>query len=215
MINPTPIAAAPSYSQAFLAMDATRRGICQACGREIGVKHGVIAHHGYQRPFGWGEQTASCFGARELPYEVDKRVLEGHVNACFARLTELQARIANLRNDADGNVVIRWEERAQFSTKNARVPYTIIVENQQHLDDMRAEMIAKNGRNALPWAYSGWDTKSYAKFKAAYIAELESEERQRTHHLNEQRKRLAAWVNPGLDIDGYWRYVAHRKASGT
>jgi hypothetical protein len=42
---------------------------CQICERTIKAKTGVIAHHGYQRP-GDGWQTASCFGARNLPYEV-------------------------------------------------------------------------------------------------------------------------------------------------
>jgi len=44
---------------------------CQICGRDIKAKTGVIAHHGYQRPNrGSGWQTASCRGAKGLPYEV-------------------------------------------------------------------------------------------------------------------------------------------------
>lgn len=42
---------------------------CQICGRIIKAKNGIIAHHGYKRP-GGGWQTASCAGARFLPYEV-------------------------------------------------------------------------------------------------------------------------------------------------
>ena len=45
---------------------------CQICGRAILAKTGLIAHHGYQRPDGRGYQTASCPGARELPYEVSR-----------------------------------------------------------------------------------------------------------------------------------------------
>jgi hypothetical protein len=48
---------------------AAEVGTCQVCGRTIGAKTGMIAHHGYQRPYeGW--QTASCEGARYLPYEI-------------------------------------------------------------------------------------------------------------------------------------------------
>lgn len=44
---------------------------CQICAREIKAQTGLIAHHGYQRPgFGW--QTASCDGAKQLPYEVSR-----------------------------------------------------------------------------------------------------------------------------------------------
>jgi hypothetical protein len=42
---------------------------CQICGRGIKANTGVIAHHGYERP-GDGWQSASCMGARYLPYEV-------------------------------------------------------------------------------------------------------------------------------------------------
>lgn len=42
---------------------------CQVCGRAIKANTGLIAHHGYKRPYeGW--QTASCEGARYVPYEV-------------------------------------------------------------------------------------------------------------------------------------------------
>lgn len=41
---------------------------CQICEREVKQPHGLTSHHGYSRP-GYGWQTASCQGARELPYE--------------------------------------------------------------------------------------------------------------------------------------------------
>lgn len=44
---------------------------CQICEREIKANTGVIAHHGYTRPYPQ-EQTRSCDGARELPYEVSR-----------------------------------------------------------------------------------------------------------------------------------------------
>ena len=44
---------------------------CQICARAIKANTGVIAHHGYQRP-GSGWQTASCDGAKQLPYEVSR-----------------------------------------------------------------------------------------------------------------------------------------------
>jgi hypothetical protein len=47
---------------------------CQCCGRQIFAETGRIAHHGYQRP-GWGIQTASCMGAKELPFEAGREAL--------------------------------------------------------------------------------------------------------------------------------------------
>ena len=45
---------------------------CQICARPIKASTGIIAHHGYQRPQYQGWQTASCDGARQLPYEVSR-----------------------------------------------------------------------------------------------------------------------------------------------
>lgn len=50
-------------------MESTNTKTCQICGRPIKAKNGIIAHHGYTRP-GSGWQTKSCFGARNLPYEI-------------------------------------------------------------------------------------------------------------------------------------------------
>ena len=43
---------------------------CQICGRPIKAKNGIIAHHGYKRPYKSGWQTDSCLGARFPPYEI-------------------------------------------------------------------------------------------------------------------------------------------------
>jgi hypothetical protein len=47
---------------------------CQVCSRDILANKGTIAHHGYTRP-GHGWQTSSCFGAKRLPFEVDRTAL--------------------------------------------------------------------------------------------------------------------------------------------
>jgi len=52
-------------------VDITQTMHCQCCGRAIHAALGSIAHHGYQRP-GSGWQTRSCFGAKRLPWEVDR-----------------------------------------------------------------------------------------------------------------------------------------------
>lgn len=50
--------------------DSTPSTTCQICGRPIKAKTLRIAHHGYKRPQHHGYQTASCEGARCLPYEL-------------------------------------------------------------------------------------------------------------------------------------------------
>jgi hypothetical protein len=55
-------------------IDATQEMHCQCCNRPIHAALGTIAHHGYTRP-GYGWQTASCFGAKRLPWEVDREAV--------------------------------------------------------------------------------------------------------------------------------------------
>lgn len=52
----------------------TQTTTCQICARGIKANTGVIAHHGYQRP-GTGWQTASCPGAKALPYEQSRDLI--------------------------------------------------------------------------------------------------------------------------------------------
>lgn len=79
-------------------MQEARDPTCQICGRVIKAKGGLIAHHGYTRPYeGW--QTSSCEGARYLPYEVScdrlAEVIE-YETAFWARQEqELKVFIAN------------------------------------------------------------------------------------------------------------------------
>lgn len=47
---------------------------CQCCARRYLANTGTMAHHGYQRP-GGGWQTASCYGAKHLPFEASRDAL--------------------------------------------------------------------------------------------------------------------------------------------
>lgn len=59
---------------------------CQICGRAHKSKNGVIAHHGYKRPHQQGWQTASCYGARHLPYEVSCDIIPLAITSCQAHI---------------------------------------------------------------------------------------------------------------------------------
>lgn len=74
---------APAPTKTSMARDerAGKAMTCQCCGRDILAETGVIAHHGYQRPAGMGFQTASCFGAKDLPFEVSRAALGAYIKA--------------------------------------------------------------------------------------------------------------------------------------
>lgn len=85
----------PQKTAAQIAEDAKRR-TCQICGRPIFAETGVIAHHGYERP-GDGYQTASCPGARKLPFESSRDDLIHHIDGQKAerqRLIAIKGKIA-------------------------------------------------------------------------------------------------------------------------
>lgn len=71
---------------------------CQCCFNKILANKGKIAHHGYQRP-GEGWQTASCFGARELPFEVDRERLGELIVALKNHLKSLKETLIKLQNE--------------------------------------------------------------------------------------------------------------------
>ncbi len=73
------------------------RKTCQCCGRLIGAKAGLIAHHGYHRPRDWHVQTASCMGARRLPFEVARDALGDLLEMLRAHVNRLEAAIDDMR----------------------------------------------------------------------------------------------------------------------
>ncbi len=71
---------------------------CQICERDIKAKNGIIAHHGYTRP-GWGEQTRSCDGARELPYEVSRDAIPAAIENVARFLKSQENRLKDYMNE--------------------------------------------------------------------------------------------------------------------
>lgn len=57
------------------ADDSSERMTCQCCGGKYLARLGTVTHHGYERP-GGGYQTASCMGAKFLPFEKDHARLD-------------------------------------------------------------------------------------------------------------------------------------------
>ena len=104
------------------------KNTCQICARVIKAKTGVIAHHGYTRP-GGGWQTASCDGARYLPYEIScdrlPPTIEKIKSFIQLKTAELQEFITNppktltfVNMDATGT----WEERTKNIYKTVERP---------------------------------------------------------------------------------------------
>lgn len=84
---------------------------CQICGRGIFAEAGVIAHHGYERPFE-GYQTASCPGARKLPFEVDRSLLAREIAMLEDAVAKADQHVADL--DAErAPLFVSWETKEE------------------------------------------------------------------------------------------------------
>lgn len=84
---------------------------CQICAREIKANTGLIAHHGYQRPWhGSGIQTRSCMGARHLPYEKDCTVLKKYVDIVTTQRDATKTTRDALAEDKFESITFVWRK---------------------------------------------------------------------------------------------------------
>lgn len=95
-IKAAPVVKKKTKTEAAREVRAADAMTCQCCGRDILAETGVIAHHGYQRP-GDGWQTASCFGARKLPFENDHKVLDQLIAGLKNGVESLNSQIADIK----------------------------------------------------------------------------------------------------------------------
>lgn len=112
-------------ARAIKTDDDALRMTCQCCGRKILANLGSIAHHGYQRPeYGW--QTASCMGAKELPFEVDRKAL----GRLIVALKEMQVRMkAERKQVADEIVPIKRSWKSGWGPKAEKKSFDFTREN--------------------------------------------------------------------------------------
>jgi hypothetical protein len=154
---------------------------CQICERGILADTGLIAHHGYERP-GDGWQTASCFGARELPFEVSRDVLGVYVASLLDGAERNAKHARDLRAERvacslDWSVYNRTTGRSDAKSASiTRATYAkIIAANPEFL----------RGKASAP---------SFDAIKASNIADaLRQEKRFREEHKR-QKARFDAWT---------------------
>ncbi|UTC28937.1 hypothetical protein MARCHEWKA_04250 [Brevundimonas phage vB_BpoS-Marchewka] len=88
---------------------------CQCCQRRILAETGEIAHHGYQRP-GSGWQTASCYGAKSLPWEVSRERLGAMLK--MLRTSKVVAEKALIDTEAETHA-LTWAFADETTRPNA------------------------------------------------------------------------------------------------
>jgi hypothetical protein len=155
---------------------------CQVCGRGIFAEAGVIAHHGYTRPWE-GVQTASCPGARELPWEVASNKLADHLRAMRDHEARTIEYIADIKAERVA-LHMTWEtpERNRFRDYVKR---TAPVTRDAWAEVVALRQSTERYRTSLPLDFDA--------YKARQVLGAERQLAEVVRYIAEQTERLAAW----------------------
>ncbi len=146
---------------------------CQICGREIKANTGTIALHGYTRPRqGW--QTASCYGAKHLPYEVSCDAIPSAIEKITAWL------------------VMQKELQSEFLSNP---PVTLTISKKYPMRGTE-EVSRPEAFDKEQGSWSSRDLYSSAYSKERY--RLETEIKFAAQDLAYMQKRLADWKPPSI-----------------
>ena len=80
---------------------ATHVGHCQVCGSAQKLPRGLLSKHGYTTR--WGFFSGTCYGAGELPFELDKGLIDDAIVRAEVQAEELRAEADAVRAQADPN----------------------------------------------------------------------------------------------------------------
>jgi hypothetical protein len=141
---------------------------CQICCQRHEMVGGLIAHHGYKRP-GGGYQTASCWGARHLPYELSCDMIPHWIARIEHRMKALNGMIAQ---NVDAELPIpRPCEQVADGYKNGRRQYKRV-----YPDDR------------MP------GSPGYEVYRQQYIASLKREAKESLSDISFLEERIKNWV---------------------
>lgn len=162
---------------------------CQCCARKHLANRGWIAHHGYTRPYeGW--QTASCMGAKYLPFEVDRQQLAELIHRLIITKARMIANLENLKANAIGITLTHSFKdyrtgNYQYGMKPVTREVKFKVNCNNFADVMKAE---DNEQIFITHMWYNWET-----VKANGIASRELDIKHITRDIEEQQKRYNGW----------------------
>jgi hypothetical protein len=163
-------------------VDASQIMHCQCCGRAIHAALGTIAHHGYQRP-GDGWQTASCWGAKRLPWEVDRTV----VGEVIAHLRTVLERSIEGRAEALAET-ISVTHRYQVYDRNVRGGY--IHKSIELTRDTFADILKANPDGIFTHSFDN----TFDKFKKRDLENRDRKIEQLKRDIKEFTARYEGWT---------------------
>ena len=173
---------------------AGKQMTCQACGRAICSKRGVVALHGYERP-GDGYQTDSCMGAKEVPLEVSNVILLKVIGHWEREVEYLLQKIDAVKAEAEPVRYVHKPYSHWSAPKAAPIIYKLT----------RATFEADRAASKGNIEYDDFDY-----YKERHIATLESWLRGCSNDLAGCRDRNKDWKQTMKFVAGEWEPIAAR-----
>ena len=161
--------------------DAGERMHCQCCGRAILANRGKIALHGYTRP-GHGWQTASCYGANRLPWEVDRSALADLI--AFLK-TNLAGQIAGRAAVADETAEVTHNYR-HYDRKISKTVSRALTFTRATFEGVKAA----DPDGQFPY----YNTKTFDDYKATDLADRDQSIKMIRRDIAEFTKRYEGWT---------------------
>lgn len=151
---------------------------CQVCGRKILANTGTIAHHGYTRPWEGGYQTASCYGAKAVPFEVARDTLKLWIKILEDQLAGITKKMQAVLDETSG--MLMSYQKSYGRLENA----TIFVLTRAGFEQAKID-------HPLFFRYKSQQT--FDEIKNQWLASEEWKRLQLIREIEKQKKRYAAW----------------------
>lgn len=184
-VKAAPVNKAPAGPTKQQIEDAAKM-TCQCCGRPICANTGVIAHHGYTRP-GWGWQTASCEGARELPFEASRDALGLYIARLKSHRLTLQENLKSA-DEPGAELVLVLDNYDEPKRYGHRLPLVF----------RATEATFEELRDAKPHSCRMAGLRSWALLKDLVKARLTTQLQNIAYELVRQQHRYDGWKQTHL-----------------
>jgi hypothetical protein len=190
----------PKVRSAAQIADDSKRMHCQCCGRAILANLGSIAHHGYERP-GWGYQSASCFGAKRLPFEADRAALGEMIVFMRDRLARAEKHRAAIKAEKKP-IVFDYESQLIGPQLHQQFGRWVEWPKVKHSFDVSRDSF--EAFKAGPGSNSCYGIYDFDAYKARHVEGLSSSIKNLRSHIAEEQKRFDGWKQSHEWKDGQW-----------
>lgn len=144
------------------------RMTCQCCGGSYLAKLGTIAHHGYQRP-GTGWQTASCMGAKFVPFENGHARLDQLIATLEGRMKDLKKAVKETQEEKV-EVRFTFPDYSQPRSRTFGQPTKTVSFTRQTFDQVKKENAEGWRRMASGHSFEECQQRQIAKYESQYTA---------------------------------------------